>query len=595
MKRFFLLLSQPFRRSIRNKLLLAMIVLAALPVITVTGLAAENSRQSMEDEVIDMNLSNIKWTGNYLGEQFSQLNSLIYSILLNEHLSETIMGTEDDSLSSQLTAQRNITDMLSSVLYSANTNVISAELYVRDSDKLFRISSAGSEVHSPTEVPEPYKELFDEKQYFMIHTDPGKPGQFEFTRSINRFENRQVLGGVMLGVRWAYLDQTLTLLNPGPDQTVMLADGKGSILYRQGSSTYTLHETDLINLPRDQPGYVHTRNAYVFYSSVNLSGLMLVKIIPVNAINQSARLTMNYGFIVGSISIVVAILIAVYIAYRMSRPIVMLARSMQGLGPIHGDIEPVDIPVSGRIDEIGRLETHFVNMTGRIREHIKTEYNMKLEKQTAELKALQAQINPHFLQNTLQMVGGMIYDKKPKEGYKIIKSLSAMFRYVIREPENMTSLRVEIGHLEHYMQIQKERYDSRLAYTFIADEEIMECRIPKLTLQPIVENSFFHGLDTKPGDWRINVEIRHESEQIVIRVRDNGVGISTVRLEEIRKELADRGGLQTKGSRIGLYNVALRIRMHFGECYGVEVEQAPGGGMVVIVRMPYVQEGRDKS
>ncbi|WP_068505140.1 sensor histidine kinase [Paenibacillus kribbensis] len=594
MKRFFLLLSEPFRRSIRNKLMLAMIMLAVLPVITVSALAAEKSRQSMEDEVIETNLSTIKWTGIYLGEQFSRLNSLIYSILLNEHLSENIMETENDSLSSQFTAQRNITDMFSSVLNSANTNVISAELYVRDSGKLFRFSSDGSEIRSPEEIPVPYKELFDEKQYFMIRNDPGKPGQFEFTRSVNRFENRQAVGGVTLGVRWTYLDQTLALLNTAPNQTVLLADKNGRILYKQGSVTPTLDAGNLINLPRDQPGYVHTRNAYIFYSSVDPSGLMLVKIIPANAINHSARSTMNYGFIVGSSSIVVAIIIAVYIAYRMSRPIVMLARSMQGLGPIVGDVEPVDIQLSGRIDEIGWLETHFVNMTGRIREHIKTEYNMKLEKKTAELKALQAQINPHFLQNTLQMVGSMIYDKKPKEVYKIIKSLSSMFRYVIREPEDMCSLRIEIGHLQHYMQIQKERYGSRLAYTLIADEELLECRIPKLTLQPIVENSFFHGLDTKLGDWRIDVEVRLESGEIVIRVRDNGVGISAVRLEEIRKELADRRGLQTKGSRIGLYNVVLRIRMHFGERYGIEVEQASGGGTVVTVRIPYVQEGRDE-
>jgi len=594
MKRFFLLISEPFRRSIRNKLLLAMIVLASLPVIVVAGLAAENSRKSMEFEVFETNLSTIKWSGIHLGEKFSQLNSLIYSILVNEHLSDYIAGTEDNNLSNQFAAQRNITNMLSSALYSVNADVISTELYVKGSGKLFRISSNGSEISSPSEIPLPYKELFDERQYFMIRSDPGRPGQFEFTRSINRFEDRKVVGGVTLGVRWTYLDQTLALLNPSSDQTVLLANEYGDVLYQSGGVNTSLHAADLIKLPHDQPGYTYMSKAYVFYSRIDPSGLMLVKVIPASVINRSARSTMSYGYIVGGVSIVVAILIAVYTAYRMSRPIVRLSRSMQGLGPIRSNIESSNIPVSGRIDEIGWLETRFVNMTGRIREHIKTEYTMTLEKQTAELKALQAQINPHFLQNTLQMVGSMIYAKKPEEGYEIIKSLSAMFRYVIREPEEMADLRAEIGHLQHYMQIQQQRFGPRLGFTLEVDEEVMECRIPKLTLQPIVENAFFHGLDPKPGNWKIDVRIGLKDGEFVVRVRDNGVGIPLARLEAIRKELEGIGGFRTQAGRIGLYNVAMRIRMHFGEPYGVEVELSKGGGTVVTVKMPYVKEGGDQ-
>ncbi len=595
MKRVFQLITEPFRRSIRNKLLLAMIVLAALPVIVVTGLAAENSRQSMENEILDTNLSSIKWTGIYLGEQFSRLNSLIYSILLNEHLNDYIAGIEDDKLSSQLATQRNITDLLRSALYSTNANVISAEIYVKDSGKLFRVSSEGSEIRSPAGNPSPYKELFDGKKYLMIRTDPGKPDQFELTRSINRFEDRQVVGGVTLGVRWAYLDQTLALLNRGPDETVLLADVNGSITYQQGDGPLLLHAAELSKLPHDQPGYMFTGDAYVFYSPIEPSGLMLMKIVPANTINQSARSTMSYGLIVGGISSAVAILIACYIAYRMSQPIVRLARYMQGLGPINSNIEPSDIPVSGRIDEIGWLETRFVNMSGRIKDHIKTEYTMTLEKQTAELKALQAQINPHFLQNTLQMIGSMIYAKKPDEGYEMIRSLSAMFRYVIREAEDMATLRAEVGHLQHYMQIQKQRYGSRLTYAFTADEEIMDCRLPKLTIQPIVENAFVHGFDHKPGQWRIDVGMSLEGKEILIRVRDNGIGISPVRLEAVRKELADCGSLRRKEGRIGLYNVASRIRIHYGEQYGVEIEQACGGGTVVTIRIPYVHERREES
>lgn len=117
-------LTEPFRRSIRNKLILTMIILAVVPIVTITALAAENSRRSMEAEVISTNLSNMKWTGVYLGDQFAQLNNLIYTVLISPHLSEYLANVEESSLSSQFAAQRNIIDTLTNLFYSAGNHVV---------------------------------------------------------------------------------------------------------------------------------------------------------------------------------------------------------------------------------------------------------------------------------------------------------------------------------------------------------------------------------------------------------------------------------------------------------------------------------------
>ncbi|UUZ84939.1 histidine kinase [Paenibacillus sp. P26] len=181
---------------------------------------------------------------------------------------------------------------------------------------------------------------------------------------------------------------------------------------------------------KDEPGYLRTKDDYVFYTTIRPWNLKLVKVVPAGFINRSAVMTLRYGMVVGVISILVSILVAVIAAWRTSRPIVQLARSMQGLS----SIKESETPVIRRRDEIGLLETRFYNMSHRIREYIKTEYSMHLEMRTAQLKALQSQVNPHFLQNTLQLIGSMAYSKSPSELYEVIRSLSEMFRYVIREP-----------------------------------------------------------------------------------------------------------------------------------------------------------------
>lgn len=588
-------LSDPFRRSIRNKLIFTMIILSVIPIVAVTALAAENNRKSMETEVISTNLSNMKWTGIYLGEQFSQLNNLVYTVLISPHLNDYLMSIEGSRLYNQFAAQKNIMDTLNNLFYSAGNHVIGVELFLKEPSKLFTISSNQNDLESSTGIPSPYKELFEENKDFIIQSKSGYDGEFQLIRSINRFENREKLGGISLKIRWSMLDQTLNLIGRGEEHKVLIAGEDGSVLYQPFGEKPSQEIMDQIKQTKEVQGYFRLPGEYVFYNTIDPVGLKLITIIPTSFINKSAQSTMQFGLIVGAISIVISILIAILLAWRTATPIVTLARSMQGLGIIK---ETEQLPQSNRVDEIGLLETKLYNMSYRIREHIKTEYSMNLEKKTAELKALQAQINPHFLQNTLQMIGSMLFTKKPAESYEIIRSLSDMFRYVIRDPNDLASLKAEIEHLNNYMLIQSQRFSSKLSYATDIDESAMACSIPKLTLQPIVENAFFHGLENKAGSWELSVSIICEAAAVRIRIRDNGVGIREDKLADLKRRLNHQNGqVWTHGNRIGIQNVASRIRMHFGSAYGIAIESAPGEGTTVTVTIPNESGGEhhDKS
>lgn len=583
LEKLYRAITAPFRRSIRNKLIFTMIILSSFPIITISVLAAENNRQSMEAEVVSTNLSNMKWTGFYLDEKFTQLNNLIYFLLISPQLSGYMTSTDDSSLSSQFIAQKSIVDTLTSMYYSAGNHVVGIELYLKERNKLFTINTTQNDIRTPTGVPLLYKDLFEQKKDIIIQTSSEDRTKFQLIRSINRFENQEKLGGIALGVRWTMLDQTLNLLDTSKKYTVLIADPDGRILYQKGTENLSQEVQGLIEQSFNGLGYVRTTNEYLFYNAVEPLGLKLVKIIPAIFVNHSAQATMRYGIIVGAVSVVVAVMIAVFLAWRTAKPIMSLARSMQGLGLI----KDTEVRLSNRIDEIGLLETKLHNMSHRIREHIKTEYSMDLEKKTAELKALQAQINPHFLQNTLQLIGSMLFSKNPGEIYEIIKSLSDMFRYAIREPDDLASLQGELEHLDNYMRIQQKRFSTRLRYSIEVTENVAACRIPKLTLQPVVENAFLHGLDQKSGDWELSVAVFENRSDIWIRIRDNGVGMSKDRLTELRNRLdSQTDRIWTGGGRIGLTNVSSRIRMHFGSAFGIQVDSEPNKGTLITIRIP---------
>lgn len=580
-------LTDPFKRSIRNKLILTMTFLAILPVIAMTVVAAENTRSSMEEEIMETNRANMNWTSIYLGEQFARMNNLIYSIQISDELHQYLALNQDAPAASRFDEQKAMFNMLNSVYYSAGNYVFGVELYLKELDTLFTFNSMESRIRSVPDIPAAYHELFEQHKDFTIINDPNDPEKFHMTRSMNRFEDQAQIGAISLEVKWAEFNQTLELLDSRGDYAVYIADSTGSPVYQPNKEIQPSAEAlEKLAATKDSSGFIRTAKEYVFYHAIDPSGMRLIKIVPSHVINESALETMKYGLVVGGLATVVSVLLAAFVAWRTSKPIVRLANSMKGIQLI----KDKEVVRSGRVDEIGLLEKNLHGMASRIREHIRDNYLMNLEKQTAELKALQSQIHPHFLQNTLQMIGGMVYSQKPADSYKVIRALSEMFRYIVRAPDGLVPLPSELDQLEHYMLIQKQRFGSRLEYKLEIEGGLSDCYIPKLSLQPIVENAFVHGLEKKQGEWKLNIQVVRLDHEVTIRISDNGVGMDQERLAEMQSRLSK---LSQQGDRvwssstsIGLVNAASRIVMHFGPAYGMNMESGEGQGTSVTVRIP---------
>jgi two-component system sensor histidine kinase YesM len=243
---------------------------------------------------------------------------------------------------------------------------------------------------------------------------------------------------------------------------------------------------------------------------------------------------------------------------------------------------------NNNVDEITELGISFNIMIGRIREllHAKIQEQENLKK--AELRTLQAQINPHFLYNTLDTIVWMAEANKTEQVIDIVRALSSFFRIALSKGRDWISLRQEIEHVRSYLTIQKMRYRDILDYRIEVEEALLDSTILKLTLQPLVENALYHGIKTKRNGGMIIVQAKQTNENmLLLEVRDDGVGFTPYKLAQIQASLAeDIGEISMKEGGFGLENVNKRIRLYYGKTYGVSIQSQYRGGTQVTITIP---------
>ena len=257
-------------------------------------------------------------------------------------------------------------------------------------------------------------------------------------------------------------------------------------------------------------------------------------------------------------------LIAVVSSRKLATPLKRLAGSME-------DIESLrELTVlAGEVSETQALTKSYNRMIAKIKQLMaELEHKQRALRQT-ELEALTQQINPHFLYNTLDTIVWLAEFKDTQKIIALTKSLAQFFRLSLAEGRALVPLQDEVAHARQYLYIQKERYGERLTYDFEIPDEVGDCMVPKIILQPIVENSIYHGIKPMEGVGRITVSARQQGENLLVTVADNGAGFDP--------DLTPQG--------VGLKNVDKRIKLYFGEDAGVTVTSAPGKGTTVLLRM----------
>ncbi|MBO4889740.1 MAG: sensor histidine kinase [Lachnospiraceae bacterium] len=236
------------------------------------------------------------------------------------------------------------------------------------------------------------------------------------------------------------------------------------------------------------------------------------------------------------------------------------------------------------LDEVGELSKSMNQMIDKINELLSQITKEQIRIREAELELLQSQINPHFLYNTLDTIIWLAEGGDEKRVVGMVKSLSAFFRTSLSRGRDIITIREELLHAKSYLEIQQFRYQDILEYEINVPEEFNEYTIPKITIQPLVENALYHGIKNKRGGGRITIDAKRQGDDFVISVSDNGIGMSEERLAEVIDGLT---GQQPSDSAIyGLYNVNERIRLKFGDKYGITLHSVFGQGSTCNILLP---------
>ena len=298
-------------------------------------------------------------------------------------------------------------------------------------------------------------------------------------------------------------------------------------------------------------------------------------------------LTMRLWAELGGVVVAAAALLAVMArqARKLSRsitqPIYALCDRAEAIG--HGDLT-VHEPVQAEDNTLQTLSDSIEQMAAHLGEQMELIRQEQDKLRTMELALLQSQINPHFLYNTLDTIIWLVETGKNDQAVEMVTSLSNFFRSSLSKGRDIITLREEEVHVRSYLEIQQVRYQDILRYEITVPEDLYEYKIPKITIQPLVENALYHGIKNKRGQGMITITGKSKENGFVLYVRDNGIGMTQERLNEVRAGIQK---LSYTGKEIyGLYNVNERIRLNFGETYGISIESTYGEGTCVSISLP---------
>ncbi|WP_256759587.1 sensor histidine kinase [Cohnella sp. WQ 127256] len=411
-----------------------------------------------------------------------------------------------------------------------------------------------------------------------------------FSRALYDPDTRQLLGVLML-------DSGLDIfkgIDKGivPDITNMfLVNGNGTILYDNNKNRIGQPLPDPLNS-------LFANHLGDTYEETSNGTMTVVKPFPDNdwkivASIKLSELYKQYGvserllIYIAVTCAVIFILLSVILSSMITKPIIDLSKTMRknkflNLVTTKKHLE--------RTDEIGVLYTEYNNMIHDINRYIKESYQNRLITLDSQMKALEAQINSHFLYNTLESINSIAEIEEVESIAIMTKALGDMFRYSIKTDSEMVTVEDELAHVNNYLTIQKIRYEEKIDFRFDIQEGLSQLKVLKLIIQPVIENALYHGLESTKKKGTVTVKVIEHEEQILFEIVDDGVGMSADQLQELQSLLSEPPAFSELGHRdkrsIGLKNVHSRISLYYGSQYGLTLESEQDKGTKVIINVP---------
>ncbi|HIT72043.1 MAG TPA: histidine kinase [Candidatus Fimicola cottocaccae] len=408
------------------------------------------------------------------------------------------------------------------------------------------------------------------------------------SRAVELTTGGEIESGVLLvDMNFSGIEQICKNVNLGQTGYIYLIGRDGEIIYhprQQLIYSNLLSENNSEFSDVEDGNYVDILDGQKRLTTVKTLGYTGWKIIGVTPINEtfadSSQITIFILFVV-FLAIILLVFANTFISAKIADPIKALENSVKEL---EKGAENVNIAIGGsyEIQHLGKTIKSMVEQMHKLMGDIV--FEQELKRQT-ELDALQAQINPHFLYNTLDSIVWMVENERYQEAITMVTSLAGFFRISLSKGKNIITVKDELKHAENYITIQHMRFKDKFTFKINADEEVMDFVTIKLVIQPLIENAVYHGMEFMDGDGEIIVNAYKKDNELYIDVIDNGMGIPP----EIAEQLLTKGSrAKGKGSGVGLKNVQERIQIYFGKEYGLSIISEPDEGTLIRIHLPCI-------
>lgn len=587
------LINSPILKTLQAKIIVSFIILLVIPINTAFFVMNKQLEQSLENKISDSMQNTLTLTASTIENTVLEMLSSVTRISTDKSVIDILKSSEEYTEYERLRVTDNLILFNSNFYHGKAPQVTILDFqgniystWMRDRNEYNRLihyewyndilSSNGNFVWIYG------KSFIDRDERFLI----------SLARIIDGFRYGEKYGVVLVSCYEDELYKILKKVSLEKGGRIQIVNNNGLVIcdtLRENMGTSLASKSIYKDIINQEQGYLYDESngekEIVNFSTISNTGWKIIQYVPSKRMFGEIEGIRYKNFIVISELLLLFVVITIIISFKITKPIKVLRKEMSKIR----DENMYEIPYEYGNDEISGLILSYNKMIKRIKELLSKILQEQKQKDYLKFKALQAQINPHFVLNTLNNIKFMAYMSQANEVAKMISCLGGILEESAGKGKDFITLTEELKYIDNYVYLQKIRYDEKVSVSYSIAEDVKNCMIFKLLLQPIIENCYKHGLSEGEAKVAVSVTAERTKGDICILVKDDGIGIEPCRLKIIQNEL-ESAIKEENSEHIGLKNINERIKINYGARYGLSIHSTYREGAEVRIYLPYIIE-----
>lgn len=575
-------------RNIRQKLFLTYTLLMIVPLVVISIYFYIYAMSVFESRIVksfqETNQQMVSTADSFVSSMFKSSEQPFYDERLMQILSKDYTAVTYETFEKSMDF-RYISDNVFKELMTFNPDIDSILIYPVNNSLIYRRGYDTTFNYNYSPVTEPwYRTIVNNAERPILvgmHEEKQMYAKPRSVLSVGRVlvdvGTYQKLGVLLVNFRMDKLEKLFSGLGDKQDVNQFIVDEKGMVVFSSDPFMIGMKYSQVMEKMKPD-----NENYYVVHDESNVSGWQFYSIVLRDKLLYESNQIRNFSTLLLLLLIVLGFVTAYLVSGSISNPIRRLNRLMR-------KVEKGDFDVTAQqdsLDEVGHLSRTFNRMTVEIKDLIEQTKIEEKKKRSAELNALQNQINPHFIYNTLSVIKWMAQAQMANNITETVDDMIKVLSFSTRNTQEFVSIEEEAAFIHSYLELLQLRYFNVFDFEIDVAPDVLECRTLKFMVQPFVENAVFHGFAEDSRQYNLSIRVQRKGSDIQFTISDNGMGISEEQLSRLlQQEMSDA---QTMNS-IGVGNVSRRLKLHFGEKYGVTINSVKGEGTTVLILIPTME------